>query len=160
MGFARWQWAARVTVALMVGGPATASELDQHGKAHSLDGSTGRFTVVDFAASWCKPCIQSLPELEKLASHHSELDFVVVSVDDRVLGRDQLVDQLGLTLPVIWDQHYRLAQRFEPAAMPATFIVDPAGKVVYSHTGYNSEVWKELIDRLSALDQTAGEQPP
>ncbi len=140
----------------LLAGPVAAAELDQHGKAHPLDGSSGRYTVVDFAASWCQPCIRSLPELELLAASYPQFDFVVISVDDLVAGRDRLVEQLGLTLPVLWDQDYRLAERFKPKAMPATLIVDPAGEVIYRHTGYNTKVWRELIDQLGTLAPISG----
>lgn len=134
---------------------AWATERDQHGQSHPLDGSSGRYTVVDFAASWCKPCLRSLPELEALAKDFPHHDFVIVDVDDRVEGRDQLVEQLDLTLPVVWDGEYRLAERFEPQAMPATFIVDPQGQVIYSHTGYDAEVWRQLVEQLRSLDPPA-----
>ncbi len=85
--------------------------------SHELD-SPGRVTVVDFAASWCVPCWKSLPHLEALAQSHPDIQFLVVSVDDREDGRDQLVGRLGLSLPVIWDGGHAIASAFGPKACP------------------------------------------
>ena len=108
--------------------PLAAEELDQHGKEHIWKGESGAVTVIDFAASWCPPCIQSLPRLERLASQYPEVRFLVVSVDKKKSGRDFLVDELGLELPVLWDREYQIAEHYRPESMPSTVVVDAAGK--------------------------------
>lgn len=138
-------WLASAAVASS--GPA----LDQHGVGHALESPAGQYTVVDFAASWCQPCRRSLPLLEELAREHSELRFLVVDVDDEVAGRDDLVRSLGLTLPVLWDEGYALAERLEPGGMPATFVLSPRGEVLYRHVGFNRRAWGDLVAFLEQL---------
>lgn len=138
-----------MAVELVCSVPA-AGQTDQHGARHDV-AHPERVTVVDFAASWCAPCWKSLPHLQALAAQHPEVRFLVVSVDDRVDGRDQLVDGLSLSVPVIWDVDHDIAERFEPQGMPATFVLDPAGAIIYQHLGYDQDTWAELVDFLQSL---------
>ena len=124
-------------------------ETDQAGKTYDLD-SGPSVTVVDFAASWCEPCWKTLPKLQTLADAMPNVRFIVVDVDEKVSGRDRLVDGLKLRVPVVWDEKQRLAQRFGPEGMPATFVLDAAGKVVYKHVGSESKEWNKLVAFLEA----------
>ncbi|MDP6579425.1 MAG: TlpA disulfide reductase family protein [Vicinamibacterales bacterium] len=143
--------AVGVALVIVAAWSATAvAQTDQHGVSHDL-AQPGRVTVVDFAAAWCVPCWSSLPRLEALAARHPDVGFLVISVDDRVDGRDQLVSKLALTLPVIWDADHVIAERFEPQAMPATFVLDARGAIVYQHLGYDQDSWAAFVDFLDGL---------
>jgi len=137
---------------------ATAAELDQYGVAHPWRGAeVGRHTVIDFAASWCAPCMKTLPELDALAKRSPALDFLVVSVDDDVSGRDELVERLALELPVLWDEEYAIANHYEPPAMPTTIILDPEGEVIFTHTGSDAKGWNKFVETVEALQAESPE---
>lgn len=138
------------------GSPELPPRLDQFGVAHRLDRPEANWTVVDFSASWCKPCWRALPQVAALKRSHPDLRVVVVSEDKRVKGRDLLVSKLGLTLPVIWDQDHVLAKHFKPAGMPATMILNRQGEVVYRHTGYSPQIWSEFLLRLNQITRDDG----
>lgn len=120
---------------------------DQHGKMYDLGDLSRGPLVVDFAASWCEPCYKALPKLEALAVEHPEVRFVVVSVDEKQAGRDRLVRDLDLTLPVLWDAGQKIVEEFSPEGFPATYVVDQ-GKVIYQHSGSDAAGWRDLIDVL------------
>jgi cytochrome c biogenesis protein CcmG/thiol:disulfide interchange protein DsbE len=122
-----------------------ADETDQRGAAQAWKGKSDRYTVIDFAAAWCRPCWDVLPRLQKYADAHPDVRVIVVSVDDAVKGRDALVEKLRLTIPVLWDSSDRIATHYKPAGMPATFILDPEGVVVYRHVGSGKKEWEEMI---------------
>ncbi len=140
--------AALAALAIQV--PADAESADQFGRRHDLAGSDV-YTVVDFAASWCGPCYRALPELEALATTTPGVRFLVVSVDDEVAGRDRLVEDLQLRLPVIWDEGHDLIERFHPRGFPATYVLAPGGEVVHRHVGYSKKKWRALADFLKQL---------
>lgn len=121
------------------------AETDQRGAVQAWQGPSAGYTVIDFAASWCRPCWAVLPRLEAYAKDHPEVRVVAVSVDDAVAGRDLLVSKLGLTIPVVWDGQHRIADHYHPAGMPSTFVLDPSGQVVYRHTGSKIEDWNAMV---------------
>jgi thiol-disulfide isomerase/thioredoxin len=125
-------------------------ERDQFGNHHELKEWDG-YTVVDFAASWCVPCYAALPRLQELAAEHDEVRFLVISVDEKQAGRDRLVVELDLGLPVIWDGNHRIAEHFAPQGFPATFVLDPQGEVVYSHTGTGKKKHARLVEFLNEV---------
>ncbi len=96
---------------------------DQFGESHDLQVLAKGFLVVDFAAVWCEPCYKVLPKLEALARQHPETRFVVVSVDASPADRDRLLEELGLTLPVLWHAGHRIVEEFAPKGFPATYVV-------------------------------------
>lgn len=139
-----------ITIALLLLAPHLswgAEPVDQNGVAQQWKGASGRLTVIDFAASWCRPCWGVLPKLDAYAHDHPAIRVIVIDVDDAVAGRDALVDKLGLTVPVLWDAEHEIARHYEPSGMPATFVLDPEGNIVYSHVGSSQKEW----DRLTAF---------
>lgn len=142
---------------LVLPGVLHGESTDQFGRGHALDGSG--YTVVDFAASWCEPCYDALPRLSALAGEHPEVRFLVVSVDDDVEGRDRLVEDLDLGLPVIWDENHGMIERFRPKGFPATYVLNAAGEVVYHHVGYNKKKWRAFVDVVTRLESLPADDP-
>ncbi|KAB2961870.1 MAG: TlpA family protein disulfide reductase [Thermoanaerobaculia bacterium] len=136
-------------LAASTGEPGGAAETDQRGAVQAWQGPSAGYTVIDFAASWCRPCWAVLPRLEAFATEHPEIRVVAVSVDDAVSGRDLLVAKLHLTIPVLWDGRHRIAEHYRPAAMPSTFVLDPSGAIVYRHTGSTLEDWDAMVAFLA-----------
>jgi thiol-disulfide isomerase/thioredoxin len=125
--------------------------IDQHGRSHVWRGPTGRLTLLEFAASWCVPCRKTLPRLEAFAREHPDLRALAVSVDERRQGRDELVDSLHLSLPMLWDEDHRIAEHYQPKAMPATFLISPAGEVLHIALGSRTDDWEDLVRRTEEL---------
>lgn len=138
--------------------PALESALlDQHGRAHSLAPPFDGPVLVDFAASWCGPCRISLPRVEALAERHPELQVLVVSVDSSAEGRDRLVRDLGLRVPVVWDADHRLAETYRPPTMPSSFLLAPDGSVLHMAAGSGADDWEVLVDVVArTLRETSG----
>jgi thiol-disulfide isomerase/thioredoxin len=132
---------------------AAAQETDQNGATHAWKGPHDGYTVIDFAAAWCRPCWDVLPKLQALSDERNDIRFLVVSVDDNKAGRDALVSKLSLTLPVIWDEKKQIAAHYRPEGMPSTFVLDPSGTIVYRHVGSGKKEWDALV---VFLETTAG----
>ena len=126
--------------------------IDQLGRSHDLT-AADTLTVVDFVAAWCEPCYQALPEIKRLARQYPAVRFLVVSVDEEISGRDRLVEDLGLEMPVIWDAGHELIGKFRPRGFPATYVLGPKGDVLYQHVGFDNEKWQSLVNALSELEE-------
>lgn len=113
---------------------------DLMGNFHSLDDYRGKWVYVDFWASWCAPCVKDLPDviaLDQEFSGSEEVAVLSVSLDDSsTLGDLEKVHQeYRINYPVVfdgsgWSSSNRSSWCVD--SIPATFLIDPEGNVVYS----------------------------
>lgn len=100
----------------------------------------GQVVLINFWASWCGPCRQELPLLEKLQQRYRSAGFTLlaISIDDSRRNADAMLGKLGVKLAPLYDTEKRAAKRYDVDTMPATLIVDRDGRVRYVHRGYRS----------------------
>ena len=111
-----------------------------------------KLTVIDFWATWCKPCIRSIPELVKIEKSFSGkgVSFVGISTDG---PRNQMkvkpvAKSLGITYPVLIDINGELAERLQINVVPTLLIVNAQDKIVYRHQGYRAGDENEWIKEI------------
>jgi peroxiredoxin len=87
--------------------------------------------MVNFWATWCPPCLEEMPALERLYRRHREAGFVLVAVSlDADPGKVQeFLTRHHLTFPVGLDPKTRVAELYGVRALPSTFIVDRHGNL-------------------------------
>lgn len=133
-----------------------------------LDGGTlgtaqlrGSVAVVDFWASWCGPCREELPALEKLRVEYEPrgVRFVAVNIDDDAAAAAGAAQTLGLTMPVLLDTQKIAAQAFQPPTMPTSYVLDREGVVRFVHEGWSGagevDKLRAQLDGLLAAGVTA-----
>jgi peroxiredoxin len=103
-----------------------------------LQEQRGRVVMVNFWATWCGPCRQEMPQLNKLYEKYRGSGFVLlgVNVDDDTRNAASVAGKLGVKFPVLLDTDKAVSKRYELATMPSTVIIDRDGKVRYMHRGY------------------------
>lgn len=111
---------------------------DLDGHAQALDQWRGKVLVVNFWATWCAPCQQEMPQLNRLYQKYRSSGFVLlgVNVDDDPSKAAEVVTKLGVTFPVLLDADKRVSKLYDLNTMPSTVIIDRDGKVRYVHRGY------------------------
>ena len=111
--------------------------------------------LLDFWATWCKPCLASLPEIEALHRRFGPrgLTVVGVSVDGpRNFAKVRpFVTRSRLTYPIVLDQDGALQSGFEVRAMPTTVLIDTSGAVVKTVLGYRPGEGEALAKAIEAL---------
>lgn len=130
---------------------------DLSGKAVKLSALRGKVVLVDFWASWCAPCRESLPALERLARSYADKGLVVVGVNiDKTpeVARSFLAkNKLVLSFPVVHDKKHEVAARYEPPTMPSSYVVDKEGRVRGVHAGFKASDANKLEAEIKALLQ-------
>jgi len=127
----------------------------------SLEGSNlrleeyrGQVVLINFWASWCGPCRQEMPLLDRLHQRYVDTGFAVlgINVEGEVAPAQELIDKVPVTFPVLIDEGQLVSELYKLEAMPSTVVVDRDGVVRYIHRGYKPgdeakyvEVVKELI---------------
>jgi peroxiredoxin len=94
-------------------------------------GMRTRVTVVDFWASWCSGCQQTLPAMDALYRDRHEDGVMVIGVDVDEASEEglALARKLRATFPIVLDPGMRLAGRYGVGSVPLTFVVDRRGTV-------------------------------
>jgi peroxiredoxin len=96
--------------------------------------------LIDFWATWCKPCHASMAELEKLYERHRErgLTVIGISVDGpRNFAKVRpFASRLGITYPIVLDTDGSLQRDFHVRAVPTAILVDSSGAVARVQQGY------------------------
>ena len=104
----------------------------------SLEGETmtladlkGKGVILNFWGSWCEPCRNEMPDLEKawLANKDQNIVIVGVTVDESEVPAEQFVRQVNTTFPILMDKQKEVTKAYNIGKMPSTFYIDQDGIV-------------------------------
>lgn len=133
---------------------------DLQNKSRSFDELKGeKLTLIDFWATWCKPCNKAIPELNKLYSefHSKGVNLIGINCDGprSVAKVAPLSKSLQIEYPVLLDMNLEVMNGLNLSAFPTLLIVNSSGKVVWIHEGYlpgdELVIQKEIEKQLSKL---------
>lgn len=117
------------------------------------DKFTGELLVLDFWASWCEPCKESLPFYQELQKKHGArgLQVLAVSVDEDIQDASSFVSKNKLTLTFLWDPNGNVARSLSIHALPSTLIVDKSGKILHRERGFTKTSKTKIEEQLLKL---------
>lgn len=105
--------------------------VDLEGKAHSLSQYRGKVVLVNFWATWCKPCTTEMPAMQASFDKLKDKGFVVLAInelEDENKVREH-VKQYGHTFPVLLDRDNKVANQFGVFGLPVSVFIDSQGRV-------------------------------
>lgn len=105
---------------------------DPGGDTFRLSDLRGKVVLVNFWASWCPPCVEEMPSLEKLyrVLKDKGLEVVGVSVDESLEVIERFRNEHDLTFTILHDKGATVSHRFQTFKYPETYVVDRAGVLV------------------------------
>ncbi len=123
------------------------------GKSFRLSDNRGKVVFVNFWATWCPPCREEMPAMERLWKQHRErgLVLVAVSVDSDTKLVAPFVNKGRFTFPVVLDPKLEAANAYGVRALPSSFIVDRQGHMTALALGprpWDNDAAHSLIEAL------------
>jgi thiol-disulfide isomerase/thioredoxin len=97
----------------------------------------GKVVLVNFWATWCVPCRDEMPSIERLRASLDGRRFAVLAVnlaepESRI---QKFLESVPLNFPVLLDRDAKIARAWQAKLLPATYIVGPDGTIRYRHLG-------------------------
>jgi peroxiredoxin len=125
------------------------------GDTLKLKEQRGKAVMVNFWATWCPPCREEMPAMERLYRRHQARGFVLlaVSVDTDAALVKPFLTQHKLTFPVALDANMELANAYGVRALPASFLIDREGNLAALALGpraWDNNAAHALVERLLA----------
>ena len=135
----------------VIGEPAPNFALkDTSGRLVTLSELRGRVVWVNFWATWCVPCKQELPAIQKLydEKHADGLEVVEVNWQESSQTASDFWDSLGLSLPMVLDRAGEGFSQYKLRGLPDSFFIDRDGKIAAMYFGFLNE--KRAREKLAA----------
>ena len=116
----------------------------------------GKPFIIDFFATWCKPCNRELDAISEVYEEWQEetgVKIIAISIDQaqNINKVKPLVDSHGWEYEVLLDPNSELKQALAIQNIPYVLIVDGKGNIVYRHMGYTDGAEEELIEKVREL---------
>ncbi len=111
--------------------------------------------LLDFWATWCKPCLKGFPKLNALHKKYGEKGLTVVGInEDGARSQSKVkpfVRSLRIKFPVLIDSNNEVMRKLQVQVLPTTILIAPNGMVVARHVGYSPDGMKKLEERIVTM---------
>ncbi len=131
------------------------SLLDMDGEVYRLSDFRGRVVIVNFWATWCPPCREEMPSMQRAWEQLQTEGILMVGIN---VGEDedtifQFTADYPVDFPLLMDSDSAVTGQWPVRGLPTTYVVDPAGRLVYQAIG--SREWDDpaLLALVRALSQ-------
>ena len=99
----------------------------------SLSDHKGKVVLVNIWATWCRPCVDEMPSMEKLYQEFKDDNFEILAVSIDALGAEVVgpfMQKYNLTFPALLDSEGTIRQSYQVTGVPESFIIDQQGVLV------------------------------
>ena len=127
----------------------------------SLSNFSGRVVLVNFWATWCKPCESEMPAMERLyeALPRDDFELVAVAIDDNKADVEAFQERYGLSFPIVLDLDQAVYAEYQTMGVPESLLLDREGRIVERYVGPREWDAPEYIERIRGLIGGAASVP-
>lgn len=133
--------------------------VDLDGNTHRLSDYRGQVVFLNFWASWCGPCVEEMPAMQRLSREMAGLqkNFVMIAVsqDDAVEDIEAFINRTGLdrdSMLILHDPTGEVAQSYGTELLPETYFIDPDGRIAVRYANqrdWTNASFLSILDRMS-----------
>lgn len=119
-------------------GPSPALVLkDMDGRSYRLDEHRGKVVLVNFWASWCRPCVEEIPSLHRLHQKVGDpvFEIVTVNVGENRERITRFLERVPIDLPLLMDRDGEVHKAWQVYVYPSSYLIDQHGKIRYAYLG-------------------------
>ncbi|MDB6118519.1 MAG: resA 3, partial [Verrucomicrobiaceae bacterium] len=122
-----------------------------------LSKKRGEVVVIDFWATWCGPCVASMPGLMDVMKSFKgkPVTFIALNQSEPPDQVKKFIERRKWDLPVAMDSNAAIAEKYGVEGIPHTVIVGPDGKVEWTHTGFSADGAAKLTEAITKALQPA-----
>ncbi len=126
---------------------------DLQGKTHDLKDYKGQVVLVQYWATYCGPCRQEMPSMNKMMTKMGDIPFKILAVDmgETEAEVKQFVSEVKPDFTILMDEDGKSIGDWKVFAAPSNFIVDPEGNIRYTLFGGVEWDSDELIEKLKSV---------
>ena len=131
--------------------------VDAKGKTHHLQDYKGKWVLVNFWATWCPPCLEEMPDLQKLHETHKDLVVIGIAMDYKdpkyVIS---FAEDLLVTFPIVLGDQKIAAQFGRLSGLPTTYLYSPQGNLAAQNVG---ALTRQSVERYIDQWRASAKQP-
>lgn len=135
----------------------SASEIKSkylNGEDFILSDLKGKIVVLDFWATWCPPCVKSMPDLLRIKTDFSQNEVSIITINqgesEDTISR--FLKKMSFeSLDVVLDKNQMIGKNYNVQGIPHTVVIDKNGVVRYSHVGFSPNLRKLLKNKIDSL---------
>lgn len=133
--------------------PACPAKIQTSQQAFDPSSFRGKVVLVDFWATWCPPCLKSMPFFNSLYRElpNDKFEIVAINVDEDSKTAEQFLQDHPVDYPIAFDPKGECPQIYTVKAMPSSYLIDKQGAIRTIHLGYrdgDGTVLRNAIDKL------------
>jgi len=126
---------------------------DVSGGEVALQSFRGKVVLLNFWATWCGPCREELPELDRVQEKFRKrgLAIVAVTVDNELENVRSFLKKYDLKLQALWDPRKKVVGAYGVEKMPSSYLIDRNGVIRFVHLGYSAEELKRIEAEIDEM---------
>ncbi len=134
---------------------------DVDGVVHRLSGYRGKVVIVNFWATWCPPCREEMPSMQRAWEQVRDEGILMVAVDVGENGQQVSAfrEQTPVDFPLLLDEDSSVTTAWPVRGLPTTYVVDTRGRLAYQAVGGREWDDPDLLATVRALRDTDAAKP-